>query len=370
MAQKKDPKTGKWFYYGKYIQGGKTKQYKKRGFKTRRMAILAEEDFLASINPNETDITFKHLSERYIEYSRSRIKESSMYETIRTLEKWSKLFGKRKVRDITKNELQQYVDQLDNQYSKLYVEKIYYCINAMFRYGVRMELISSNPFEKVERSKRPNELKKEMLFWELEDFKKFISNVDDIQWKAMFSTLYFMGIRKGECIALTWKDIDFKNKIMNIDKTSGAKQRNKKIKYTTPKTKNSYRKITIPNVLLDILKEWHEIEKEFHGYGQDSFVFGNILPMPAENIRRNFDRYIRETNLKLREDEQIERIRIHDLRHSHASYLINNMSNGFTDYDIAKRLGDTVETLHNTYAHWFKTRDSKIIDFMNVDVSL
>ena len=94
------------------------------------------------------------------------------------------------------------------------------------------------------------------------------------------------------------------------------------------------------------------------------------MPIPAETIRRVFDNYIKETNLKLREDEQIPRIRIHDLRHSHASYLINNMSNGFTDYDIAKRLGDTIETLHNTYAHWFKTKDSKIIEFMDNDITL
>ena len=43
------------------------------------------------------------------------------------------------------------------------------------------------------------------------------------------------------------------------------------------------------------------------------------------------------------------------------------MSAGFTDYDIAKRLGDTVATLHNTYAHWFKRKDENIINFMNMD---
>ena len=41
------------------------------------------------------------------------------------------------------------------------------------------------------------------------------------------------------------------------------------------------------------------------------------------------------------------------------------MSDQFTDFDVAKRLGDTVQTLHNTYAHWFKQRDKSIIDFMD-----
>ncbi|MEG0366253.1 MAG: site-specific integrase, partial [Coprobacillus sp.] len=58
-------------------------------------------------------------------------------------------------------------------------------------------------------------------------------------------------------------------------------------------------------------------------------------------------------------------IRIHDLRHSHASYLINNMSDKYTDFDVAKRLGDTVQTLHDTYAHWFKQADKAIIEMMD-----
>ena len=65
-------------------------------------------------------------------------------------------------------------------------------------------------------------------------------------------------------------------------------------------------------------------------------------------------------------DDGLPKIRIHDFRHSHASFLINNMAGaGFSDFDIAKRLGDTVETLHNTYAHWFDTKDKSIVDMMN-----
>lgn len=253
----------------------------------------------------------------------------------------------------------------------LMLKKNFYCANTVFRYGVKHNKINFNPLDKVERSKRPNDMPKEMLFWEPDEFKKFIYNVDDIMWKAMFSTLYLMGLRKGECIALTWKDIDLNKRMMNIHKTSGAKERNKKIKYTTPKKKNSYRIITIPNSLIEILKEWKEVESAFNGFSEDSFVFGNGLPVPAETIRRKFDWYIKETNLKLADlHEHIPRIRVHDLRHSHASYLINNMEKGFTDYDIAKRLGGIVETLHEIYAGWFKEKDSKIIDFMNIDFNL
>lgn len=370
MAQKKDQKTGKWYFYGKYKKDGVFKNYKKRGFKTKREAVLAEEKFLIELTRAQNNITLSQLVNKYLVNVKNKVKESTVNNNERTLNKWVYKFGNTYVSEITRAELQEFIDELDSQYSKRYVEKIFYCGNTMFRYGLKNELIDKNPLSSVERNKRPNEMKKEMLFWELDDFEKFIVNVDDIMWKTFFSTLYMMGIRRGECIALTWKDIDFTDKTMNINKTSSAKERNKKVKYTTPKTKNSYRIITIPDALLNLLKEWKSIECTFSGFSEDSFVFGNDLPLPAENIRRNFIRYIKLTNDKLRDEEKIQQIRIHDLRHSHAFYLINNMEKGFSDYDIAKRLGDTLETLHNTYAHWFKTKDSKIIDFMNMDINL
>ena len=370
MAQKKDQKTGKWYFYGKYKKDGVFKNYKKRGFKTKREAVLAEEKFLLELTRSQNNITLSQLMDKYLANAKSQVKESTVDNNQGALKKWVRKFGDMYVSEITRAELQNFVDELDARYSKRYVEKIFYCGNTMFNYGLTKELIDKNPLTGVERDKRPNEMKKEMLFWEPDEFEKFIANVDDIMWKTLFSTLYMMGIRRGECIALTWKDIDFAKKTMDIHKTSSSKQRNKKVKYTTPKTKNSYRIITIPDALLSLLKEWKSVESTFSGFNENSFVFGNDLPLPAENIRRNFIRYIKLTNDKLRDEEKIQQIRIHDLRHSHASYLINNMEKGFSDYDIAKRLGDTLETLHNTYAHWFKTKDSKIIDFMNMDINL
>lgn len=370
MAQKKDQKTGKWYFYGKYKKDGVFKNYKKRGFKTKREAVLAEEKFLLELTRSQNNITLSQLMDKYLANAKTQVKESTVDNNQGALKKWVRKFGDMYVSEITRAELQDFVDELDARYSKRYVEKIFYCGNTMFNYGLTKELIDKNPLTGVERDKRPNEMKKEMLFWEPDEFEKFIANVDDIMWKTFFSTLYMMGIRRGECIALTWKDIDFAKKTMSIYKTSSAKQRNKKVKYTTPKTKNSYRIITIPDALLSLLKEWKSVESTFSGFSENSFVFGNDLPLPAENIRRNFIRYIKLTNDKLRDEEKIQQIRIHDLRHSHASYLINNMEKGFSDYDIAKRLGDTLETLHNTYAHWFKTKDSKIIDFMNMDIDL
>lgn len=221
--------------------------------------------------------------------------------------------------------------------------------------------LENNPIAKVNRDKRKNEQDKKMLFWEPEDFHKFIKEVDLPLYKLIFMTLYYMGLRRGELLAIKWDDVDLSNKTITINKTFSTKTNT----ITTPKTKNSYRTITMPDILVKEIAAWKTRIEAFVGYSPNGYVFGNDRPVAPETLRRKFHEYIKQANMKQRSDNQIPVIRIHDLRHSHASFLINNMSAGFTDIDIAKRLGDTVATLHNTYAHWLKAADKGIIDFMD-----
>ena len=103
---------------------------------------------------------------------------------------------------------------------------------------------------------------------------------------------------------------------------------------------------------------------------------GYTKPLDPESIRRYLRNAIKTINTDedgnlLAVDKQVPDIRLHDLRHSHASYLIRNMNKGnYNDYDIAKRLGDTRETIFNTYAHWFKEKDQGIIDKMCIRDSM
>ena len=142
-------------------------------------------------------------------------------------------------------------------------------------------------------------------------------------------------------------------------------------KLTTPKIKYSYRIITMPDDLIDLLKEHYNKCSNYYGFKTSSLVFGYTKPLDPESIRRYLRNAIKTINTDedgnlLAVDKQVPDIRLHDLRHSHASYLIRNMNKGnYNDYDIAKRLGDTRETIFNTYAHWFKEKDQGIIDMMN-----
>ena len=221
-----------------------------------------------------------------------------------------------------------------------------------------IEYIKNNPMNNVTRDLRKNEKEKEIDFWEKEEFDKFIECMNDPIQHAFFSTLYYMGLRKGECQALTWNDVDFNNKTITINKIVSHKHFKGENPITTPKTKNSYRTISMPDVLTGELRVLYSIERDFKAFREDSFVFGVNRWIPSETLRRTLKKGIEKANVKY--------ITIHGFRHSHASYLINNMGkNNYSDYDIAQRLGDTVETLHRVYAHWFVKKDKEIIDFMN-----
>ena len=135
-------------------------------------------------------------------------------------------------------------------------------------------------------------------------------------------------------------------------------------KLTNPKIKYSYCIITMPDDLISCI---------YYGFKSSRLVFGYAKSLGPENIRRYLRNAIKIINTDkdgdlLAVDKQIPDIRLHDLRHSHSSYLIRNMNKGnYNDYDIAKQLGDTRETIFNTYAHWFKENDQGFVDMINLN---
>lgn len=361
MAVKKNPKSGKWQFDGKIYSKGKViHSYRKCGFNTKKEAVRAELEYRENFFAEYSEIAFEDLYKEYVPFWATQVKATTVESEGTLYEKLIRDYGNQNLMD--SKVLQEIISECDKKYSKKYVERIYTAFNRVFKWAVKNGKIDSNPMSKVYRSARRDEKKKEMNFFEPKDFENFLSVVEDPRDRAMFSCLYWMGIRRGEMMALQWKDIDFRSKTMSISKTVPTLKRNEEDPCNTPKTANSYRIITMPRRLIDEILSYRIIAEGFACYGPDMYVFGDNKPISAETLRRKNKQYIAEAN---RRGYGVPEIRIHDYRHSHASYLINNMSAGFTDFDIAKRLGDTVDTLHSVYAHWFKTGDKGIVDFMN-----
>jgi integrase len=186
-----------------------------------------------------------------------------------------------------------------------------------------------------QKKKKP----KEMLFWERDEFEKFISVVDDDMYRCLFSLLFYTGRRKGEIFALEPKD--FKHGKIHVYKN---------ITYKT--LDDSTYKITTTKAEKE---GWSDIcpaaQKALDAYqGQSPFFFGGEKPLPPETVRKRFKRYIKKAEVK--------EIRIHDLRHSFVSMAIHL---GATLPVVADLIDDTLEQVTETYAHMYPSDKAEIL---------
>ena len=195
---------------------------------------------------------------------------------------------------------------------------------------------------------------KELNIWSMKEFKKFIKNVDDQVFHALFNTLFFTGIRKGELLSLKFSDIQ-KNYI-NINKTITKEYFDGKRLIMQPKTKKSIRKICIDHKLSkELLKLKNYYKKKYYNFDDNFFVFGGVKPISTTTLDRKKNYYC--------DLAKVKRIRIHDFRHSHATILYDNKIK--VKY-IQERLGHAdVSTTLNTYVHSTNKDEKRVIRTLN-----
>lgn len=360
-------KNGSYYIKGRIDRiDGSVRYYHRKADNAKNIqeARKYEIEFLRKyqdIEISKNVVSFRDLCDEFIDQDYN-IKETSRRSKADLLYKACDKFGKIKINLITVDSLRKYVRNFEETYSCQYSKKMYYALKNVFDYAVYQGYIQVSPMNRVKRKVDKNKISEEIVFWEPYHFETFIKEIDNLEERAFFITLYYMGMRRGELSALYWKDINFIDNTINIYKTVTDKVKGKTWLITSPKSKNSIRKISMPDEVIKIMKEWKSENEKIVNFSEDCFVFGFYRPIHLERMRRRLQEKIKKLN---EEGNNIPVITLHSFRHSHASYLINNMSNQFTDFDIAKRLGDTVATLHSTYAHWFKQADKSIVDFIN-----
>lgn len=189
---------------------------------------------------------------------------------------------------------------------------------------------------------------REMLFWTKDEYLKFAEAMMDrpMSYYA-FEMLYWCGLREGELLALTPADFDFEKRTVSINKS--FQHLNGRDLITTPKTEKSNRTILLPKFLAD---EMQDYLKMLYDVGMEDRMF----PVTKSYLHREMDRGSKEAGVK--------RIRIHDIRHSHVSYLIDL---GFSATAIADRVGhESIEITYN-YAHLFPSKQTEMADKMDLE---
>ena len=222
-------------------------------------------------------------------------------------------------------------------------------LRAMLQKAVYWQMIVSNPAERVQA---PKTKKPKRKYYDDEQSKALISNLmelteEQFKYKVAIILTIFTGVRLGELMGLEWDDIDFRNGIVSINRSSQYLA-DKGVFTKTPKTESSIRDVAIPDFVVSLLEDykyWYDEQK--YQYGElwyDSnrlFVQADGKPMHPSTISKWFEKFVAQIGLPV--------INFHGLRHTNATLLI---AQNIDVSVVAARLGHAqITTTLNFYVH-------------------
>lgn len=213
-------------------------------------------------------------------------------------------------------------------------------MSAILNFAVKYYGLKENVARKAGAMGK-KESDREMLIWTKDEYMRFAeAKMEEPMHYYAFELLYWCGIREGELLALTPSDFDFNKRTLRINKS--YQRINGRDIITEPKTPKSNRIIKMPSFLCDEMQDYIGM---LYGAEKDTRLF----PISKTALYRAMKTGCEKAGVK--------KIRIHDLRHSHVSLLIDL---GFSAVEIADRMGHESVDMTYHYAHMFPSRQDEM----------
>lgn len=342
MAVYKDEERGTWtarFYYTDWQ--GKRRQKKKRGFEKKKDAVNFEADFIAKSGQNPS-ISLKALSDEFLSDYKVRRSPNSykLAEANLRIHILPEL-GKMALNDITPLTIRTWQNKLaQTDKAQSTIKAINTTFQTVMHYAVRYYNLAANPFDKTEPVAKGSSKKQ---FIEHPVWLKLFSVMQNKHDKAIFSLLYWGGMRVGEVQGLSLHDINFDTGTININKQYSSDRK----EISPLKTQSSNRVINIPTMCMTLVEDYIK-----------SYLKPPLYPFTiktARGLNEKLERYCKRAN--------IDRISVHALRHSHASLLIKQ---GAAVNLISERLGHTTPTTTlRVYSHVYENQDNELAGMLD-----
>lgn len=344
MPAYKDEKRGTWYCRFRYTDwSGRRIETTKRGFATKKAAKEYEAEAIRTAGKSP-DMTMRSLCELYLDDLRTRRKPTTVYsEECMIRRHILPHLGELPINQITVATVRQWQNTVmqskaifsGRPLSPHTLRNISVCLSSLLNYAVRFHGLPRNP---VQIARGMGKTRAHLDFWELSEYEKFLSVIVDPDERLPFEILFLSGMRLGEMLALTPADVDFKTDRIHITKTY-----NWKLKYVSPpKTETSVRTISMPHAVMSSLEKY----------------LASLYEPPARIFEHHTQKTLTTRLKKYAALAGVHRIRLHDLRHSHASFLIHS---GVPITAISRRLGHkSPKVTLEVYSHMYSSSDADI----------
>lgn len=332
--------AGRWycaFYYKDWT--GKRKKKKKEGFPTKREALEWERRYIEE-QAGAPTMSFEALYGLYKKDCTCHLKKSTMISKFAMIDKHIlPRFQRLCITEITPATVRAWqTEVLGKGYSQSYCYSLHRQLSAILNFACRYYGLPTNPAARAGSIGR-NEV--HQAFWTLDDFHRFAMTLREPAQIMLFYLLFWTGCRIGEVLALTWDDVDAD--AIHISKTMSRLRGAPYIR--APKTRESVRTVPLPAFISSMLTDYKRLTV---------YTGPELFQITSSAAARLLARHAKQAGL--------ERIRIHDLRHSHASMLIQA---GVPAIAIAERLGHkNAQTTLRVYAHLYESTKDEVVSVL------
>lgn len=347
---------------------GERNQKWKGGFRTKGDAERALADLLSSVNRGEyvaeNNMTLAEFLDIWLnDYAKPKYKPT-VFDVESTIinRRIIPVLGRQKIQQIKPLTITRFYNELAAEYSPDYVRHIHAILRKALRQALKWDMLAINPMDKVDS---PKLKKKEMKVWTLEECLHFLNVAVGHVHYIVYSLAIHTGMRKGEILGLRWQDIDLEGKTISVRQTVTWTP-SVGIIFQDTKTDSSQRRIAISNMLVQDLRQRKKQVAEQKLSAGGGYVHHDLV-CSYENGEPIKPRRITETFEYLTKKADLQKIRFHDLRHSHASMLLNNDVNPKIG---AERLGhSSVQIFLDRYAHLLPNMQRDAIDLIEAKMN-
>ena len=358
-------------YVGKDETTGQTIQIKKQGFKTQEQALESYLKYRLKVVKGEyvpvtkRKLRLSDLYDMWIKLYKKTVEESTFASTEKIFKNHVlKQLGNVYLNKLTVVQCQNAVNIWADEAPKTFKRFMFYA-SKLINYGITMELIKKNPMKKVIPPKVERDTSKFTDFYSKDELITFLNDAKEYNFRyfIFFRLLAYSGMRKGECLALKWSDIDFKNNTIDINKSLKAGENNR-LYVGKPKTKDSFRCLNMDAKTMDYLKQWRtKQQKQMFKLGMNFLSNDNLLFANSKGTYTVLSKPQRWNNAICKKYD-LRHIKVHGFRHTHASLLFDA---GVSMKDVKERLGHSdITTTMNIYTHVTKKEAKKTaVSFAN-----